>query len=149
MKAFIIVGLICLSFYSEKEKYRIKIAEYGYTFIPNRLNSAIWARLDDKRLLQMDVKDYKGKMHLRCFLKDSTLIEEGDYINSLDLLVSYNNIVDGTSLKQRIGIVKYYQPLRSGVWNFYDSSGKVFLNKRYDAGILIDSISIKNNVKSR
>lgn len=138
----IVVGLFCISYsFPEKEKYRIKIIDYGYTFIPQKINSTIWGRLDDKRLLKIKVKDYKGEMHLECFSKDSVLIEQGNYINSLELLVSYKYIVDGTSLRQRIGVVKYYEPLRNGVWNFYDSSGIIVLKKKYKEGILIDSIS--------
>ncbi len=137
----IILGLICLSFsFFEKEKYRIKIADYGYTFIPQQVNATIWGRLDDTRLLKIYVKSYRGEMHIKCFSKDSVLIEQGNYINSLELLVSYKYVIDGTTLKQRISVVKYYQPLRNGVWDFYNSSGIIFLKKKYDAGILIDSI---------
>lgn len=139
--SLIIIAFFCVSYaFPEKEKYRIKIADYGYTFIPQQLNSIIWGRLDDERLLKITVRDYKGEMHLKCFSKDSVLIEEGNYINSLELLVSYKYVIDGTSLKQRISVVNYYQPLRNGTWDFYDSFGKILLKKKYDAGILTDSI---------
>lgn len=111
--------------------------EYDYSFTPQQETwpDTIIKKIEDGRELKIVLFDCKGKMHLECF-KNKKKIEEGDYVNSLDLLKKYINTVDGTNGIQNVKVYEYYQPLRSGTWFFYDLKGKLFYKKIYKSGVL-------------
>ena len=76
-------------------------------------------------------------MLLECYnLRDSTLRERGNYIASLDLLRSYNNVYNLTKHTSKIVVGKYYQPLRDGTWNYYDTIGNIIKSEIYIKGVL-------------
>lgn len=122
-------------------RIRIFLSDYNYVVIPqNNQVDTIVAKIDSRRTLNIFLKDFKGKMRIECL--DSNLIkrEEGNYINSLDILKRYSNSVDITTSREIIKVYSYFQPLRTGEWNFYNSKGSLSIKKRYNNGILIDSI---------
>jgi hypothetical protein len=126
------------SFCGNQKKISIYIEEYNYFFTPQKINclDTLVDKLDDGRTLRIFIYDCKGKMHLECF-KGHQKIEEGDYINSLDLLKKYSRAVNAISGRREIIVREYYQPLRSGEWFFYNkNNGKLVDKKRYVQGIL-------------
>ena len=91
--------------------------------------------LDDGRIIFIKLLDCKGKSMVTCY-KGKTKVEEGAYCNSLDLLKRYTTSVNGVSLKSHIRVYEYYQPLRNGIWQFYDQSGKnVTKRVMYNKGV--------------
>ena len=129
---------------SDGVKYRIKLAEYNYTFIPQgRCSDTLVGNIEGSKFIKIFLFDCKGKMNVECFNKDSILLEKGSYINSLDLLKSYYYASDASRSKTTVKIISYYQPLRDGIWYFYDEKGKLVLNKMYEKGIAIDSAAAK------
>lgn len=113
------------------------MVEYNYLFTPQKetCSDTITKKIEDGRELKIVVFVCKGKMHLECF-KNKKKIEEGDYINSFDLLKKYINKADGTNGIQPVKVYEYYQPLRSGTWFFYDLKGKFLYKKIYNTGVL-------------
>ena len=127
------------------EKYRIKLIEYNYTFIPQaKCRDTLYGNIDHNNFLKIYLNNCKGNCDVECYNKDSVIVEKGSYINSLDLLKSYYYALDASQTsKTEIKVISYYQPLRNGVWYFYNDSGRLFLNKIYNNGILIDSLAAK------
>ena len=134
---------------SPKLLTRIYLEEYDYTF---RLDGKCIATLSDEisndRKLKINIFNCKGQLDLECYIKDTILIEKGSYINSLTLLKKYTYFhrfvpkpFPGHN-EYTIGVYSYYQPLRNGVWYFYQSK-KLYMKKEYNKGILIDSIMVK------
>ena len=130
---------------SNNKRYRIYIAEYDYFFTPqNGCLDTIAGALRDKKSLRISLYSCLGKMHVQVFDSNKIKIEEGNYINSLDLLKRYSNAVSMRPLQSRIKVYSYYQPLRSGEWLFYNSKGILQLKKRYDKGTIVDSTDVIN-----
>jgi hypothetical protein len=125
----------------------VKLNEYKYTFIPRECKGDFSVVILGGRKLKIHLIDCKGKMNLECYDRSLELIEKGSYINSLDLLKSYYYAVSiGKNIDRQhnvsIKISSYYQPLRDGVWYFYNHR-RLVMKKKYNAGILIDSLSIR------
>jgi hypothetical protein len=142
--SLIIVGVILSisSFTFMQKKYRIFIAEYDCTITPKtgKCNDTIVEYIGHKeRHIKIYLESCKGKMFLECYDSNNVKIEEGSYINSLDLLKKYTNAVSPRDMSYRIKVAEYYQPLRSGKWLFYDLSGKLTSTKTYNKGVVADS----------
>lgn len=142
-----IIGVVVLffSFTYDRKKYKIFIEEYDCIITPQKKNCIDTITVEAGRnnmSLKIYLSDCRGKMYLQCYDSNHVKIEEGNYINSLDLLKKYTNAVSPRNMEHRIKISEYYQPLRSGKWFFYSPSGKVLYTKIYDKGVLQDSTAI-------
>jgi len=133
----VFIGVISSSFYRNDKRISIYLEEYEYSFTPQKIGciDTLLDKLEDGRHLKIFLFECMGKMHIECY-KDNRKIEEGDYINSLDLLKKYSYGVNGITGKKRIKVREYYQPLRSGDWLFYDSKGRLLYKKVYVEGVL-------------
>ena len=142
MKIKYAFSLVCIlivssSFLTYSSKITIYISEYDYSFTPQKEGciDTLTKTTEDGRELRITLFDCRGKMHLQCF-KNKVKIEEGDYINSLDLLKKYINRIDGIKGNQTIKVYEFYQPLRSGTWVFYDKKGKLLRKEIYKDGVI-------------
>lgn len=144
--SFLILTFTFFSFSENSNKrYRIYIAEYDYFFTPqNGCIDTIIGTLRDNKSLRISLYSCLGKMHVQVLDSNKMKIEEGNYINSLDLLKRYSNAVNSMSSESRIKVYSYYQPLRSGEWLFYNGKGGLKMKKTYNKGIIIDSIAFFN-----
>ena len=130
---------------SNSKPYRIYMAEYDYFFTPqNGCIDTITGTLRDNTSLRINLYSCLGKMHVQVFDSNKVKIEEGNYINSLDLLKRYSNAISPGNGTSRIKVYSYYQPLRSGEWQFYNSKGILQMKKTYDEGTIIDSTAFIN-----
>ena len=130
--------LICSSFCIYKSnKITIYLSEYDYFFTPQKAEcyDTLTKKIEDDKELKITLFDCKGKMHLECF-KNNKKIEEGDYVNSLDLLKRYINRLDGIKGTKTIKVYEFYQPLRSGTWFFYDKKGNILRKEIYKEGVV-------------
>lgn len=137
------VSILLLSYIPFKGNYRIKIKEYNIVIVPDSCKQIIIV-VDKKAeaYFKLYLKNCMGAMTFERFsLKDSTLLEKGNYISSLALLSSYETSYSVTKETSKIVVSKYYQPLKHGVWNFYDHKGNIIKKEKYDIGIL------QNNTK--
>ena len=132
----VFVFIASSNFYMDSRKVSIYINEYDYSFTPQKNDciDTLVKMTNDGRELKIILFDCKGKMHLECF-KNRKKIEEGDYSNSLDLLKKYINTIDGITGVQRVKVYEFYQPLRLGVWSFYDGNGKLLRKEVYKEGV--------------
>ena len=133
---------IAFSFKKIDKKHRIHLVEYDCVFTPQKnCIEDFEVVIGSSKKLSIQLLDCKGRMSVRCYNSNNVKIEEGNYINSLDLLKKYSNVVDISTKKTRIKIYSYYQPLRTGEWLFYDNNGVLITKKVYEKGILVDSLS--------
>ena len=124
---------------------RIKLLVYDVTFIPAKQNEFRMIPVGGDRFLKIQLYNAKGKMSLECYSSvDSSVLEKGNYIESLDLLKAYSMGIDATSSEKQIEVVKYFQPLRHGKWEFF-KNGKLEYYITYNKGIKIDSIFVSNS----
>jgi hypothetical protein len=147
-KKYCYLILICListlfSFTAQKRKYKIFIAEYDCLFTPGNecIDTINIKARHNTFFLKIYLSDCRGQMYLQCYDSNHDKIEEGHYINSLDLLKKYTNELNFRNMTYRIKVSEYYQPLRSGKWLFYNKSGSVLYSKTYKNGVLEDSIA--------
>ena len=118
---------------------RIKLVEYDVTFIPAKQAEVRIISLDNNRFIKIYLYNAKGKMKLECYsASDSSLLEKGNYIESIDLLKAYSMGINATSTERKIEVVTYFQPLRDGKWEFF-KNGKLEYYFTYNKGIKTDS----------
>ena len=117
-------------------RYRIELPEYKLTIVPDSCNQVITKKdQQNHKYYIINLKSCQGKMSLECYnSQDSALLEKGNYIASLDLLKSYGNGLDIATGRTTIQVIKYYQPLKDGIWYYYNSNGVT--KKIYKCGIL-------------
>jgi hypothetical protein len=128
---------------------RIYLEEYKYTLVSQgKCIDTFSAKISRDRTITIHLLSCKGQMNIECYNKNLILMEMGSYINSLDLLKKYVDLVTfdqryPNNHKVTIGIYSYYQPLRDGTWRFYNDEKKLYMQKNYKKGVLIDSIMVK------
>ncbi|HET9825989.1 MAG TPA: hypothetical protein VFP87_11675, partial [Chitinophagaceae bacterium] len=85
-----------------------------------------------------------GHLSFMIFDNMHRLTVKGQYSESIALLSEYvaTRKLNG---KGEIKVRKFYQPLRDGLWYYYDESGKAYLKQKYLKGILIEEYSSKND----
>lgn len=123
----------------EKKFRRIIFEEYpGGTILPKKIkNEKISTKLYDGRYLEIFIYDYKGKSHVRCFSKDSILLEEGNYINSMGVFRKYTYGYSNNEKDVSVHIIEYYSPLRNGKWMIYNSLGNLKDSSFYIKGVKV------------
>lgn len=134
----IATAILNYSFHNLSEKkIPIYIEEYDFFFTPQKAacNDTVRRNLGNGKEIRIFLLDCKGKMSVECY-KANKKIEQGEYVNSLDLLKKYSYGVSGVTGKRKISVHEYYQPLRSGEWLFFNSRGAVIDKKNYKDGIL-------------
>ena len=77
--------------------------------------------------------DRLGKSYLERYL-NGRLVESGYYENSLDTLKRYVGSRDMNGHHGPIKVVKYFEPLKHGVWLTY-KNGKIIKRQTYQLGI--------------
>jgi len=150
-RKLILLGVIILSFNKlfGQNLNRIYLEEYKYTLVYDGKGiNAFSAKISGDRTIIIHLLSRKGQMNVECYDKDLVLIEKGAYSNSLDLLKKYVDLVTFDDRypgnhKAAIGVYSYYQPLRNGIWSFFDKRKKMYMKKNYIKGILIDSLVVK------
>jgi len=121
-------------------RYPIFIAEYDFIFTPqNGCIDTVSGHLQNGNSVRIKLYSCSGKMTIKVYDRNSKLVEEGQYMNSLDLLKKYTNLINVDSKKSVVKVYAYYQPLRTGEWRFYDSKGNIEFKKNYYVGSLRDS----------
>lgn len=128
--------------------YEIYLEDYRYTFLPNeKCNDTLIDTLGNGHIIKLNLFNCMGQIDLECYYKNS-LLEKGAYCASLGMLKKYSYfkmyIPDKYPghVKSFFKIISFYQPLRDGIWCFYND-GRLYMKKNYDKGILVDSIMIK------
>ena len=120
---------------------RIRLPEYDITFIPTKQNEIRTISTNDNRFVKIHLYNAKGKMDLEYYNADSSLLEKGSYVESIELLKAYSIGISATTQKRQMEVVTYFQPLRHGKWEFF-KSGKLEYYLTYNKGIKIDSVSV-------
>jgi len=93
----------------------------------------------DNFMVTGNIETCKGKMQLEIFSKlDTTLIAKGEFIESLDTLKHYvSDFIIGYDDAEKINVYSYFQPLKEGVWFYYDENGQLLRKEEYKRGIKI------------
>ncbi len=119
-------------------RHKIIVKEYeGLSFRPSGKKNEQISRSLKKGFVKITLYDVKGRMHLEYFSKDSIIMETGNYLNSLDLLKKYSYATSPAGTF--IYVTEYYEPLRNGIWRFYDSTGMFKDSIFYERGVKANS----------
>jgi hypothetical protein len=130
--------IITTSFRVPNVLHPIYLKECDFYLYPEKGCKNVYnKKINDSSYININLYSCKGNMYVKLYV-DSILVEEGKYINSLDLLKKYNNRV-GFSRKYnkpiaQIFVSSYYQPLRDSIWTFYKEDSVI--RKVYRKGIL-------------
>ncbi len=113
------------------------LQEYDIKIYPKKLNCSdtLTAELKNKIILKLYVKDCMGAMKVICF-KGEVKISEGEYCNSLDSLKKYVLNLKAHGGEKEISVSTYFQPLRDGLWIYYNNAGRIKYSEYYKKGIL-------------
>lgn len=96
-------------------------------------------KLDNGYTIKGTLETCKGLMNIEIYNEDSILINRGSFIESLDTLSHYVSVftVDFVDTEE-IVVTPYFQPLKNGIWYFYDEKGNFFSKKMYQSGVIMN-----------
>lgn len=77
-----------------------------------------------------------GKADFESYNKNKMLIEKGSYSESLDTLKRYSYRINPVyPYEAKILIERYFEPLKNGIWLYYDEKGNLVLTEIWVNGI--------------
>jgi hypothetical protein len=130
---FLSVMIFYLSLFNAFSQVKIYLEDFDIAFYPKKCTDSI--SFDIKKgeykntKLLVNLLECEGKCSIQITDKKGITRLLGSYINSRDTLKKYSNArVMGRNSKKyvyQIRILKYFSPLRNGIWNFYDRLGKL------------------------
>lgn len=123
---FLVLKISCFG------QFRVFFDEFDVTVKPTKKVDTVTVKLSGDfsgKTLRIYFSDFKGESRFDLFDKNDRLLITGNYINSIDTLVKYKfaktiGASKGVS-KYSVVVVRYFQPLKSGHWIYYDKNGEI------------------------
>ena len=114
----------------------IFLSDYKEYITPRKCNDSITHYLKDSSFLNLKLANCKGKMSIKQYDRNGNLLLAGQYVASLDTLKEYVDVFNLVGEITAIKVYKYFQPLRDGIWVFYEMN-EIKKKEKYKRGILI------------
>lgn len=92
---------------------------------------------NDRKLLIGELKDCRGELNFTYIDSISKIIIKGQYINGLDTLVRQTYSSNPITIKDTIILQRYFQPIKTGDWQYLDFKKKLICIRKYNNGVLI------------
>lgn len=138
-KSILIFSLYIFCFGNAGNSQKISIEEYKIILnnVKPPCHDTLTEFTRDNKKIVIHLLDCMGQMDIKVY-KGGKLIEEGCYVKSLDTLKRYvyKNALGGGGKEITVG--QYFQPLRNGVWIFYNQKGQVLKRVTYLNGIQVE-----------
>ncbi len=135
---FILILLVMSkSIFSQNAKWPIRFyfSEYGrYCQLDDKVNlyDTVYIKHSKTFYFKLVLLEQKGKSYMEVH-KNNKLYESGYYENSLDTLKIYARRFDGRNANSNLYILKYFEPVKNGVWT-ETQKGK-YVTKTYSMGV--------------
>jgi hypothetical protein len=132
-----ILLLVSESVFPQKAKWPIPFYfnEYGrYCQLDNKVNfnDTIFIRHSSKVYFKLVLFEERGKSYMEVY-KNNKLYEKGYYENSIDTLKIYSRRFDGKRTNGTIHILKYFEPVKSGIW--IETKNHKYVKREYLIGV--------------
>jgi hypothetical protein len=114
----------------------IYLQDYKIYIAPKKCKDSIMQYLVDSSSVKINLLNCKGKMNIKEFDRSGVLLVTGQYEGSLDTLKEYVDVFDIFGELKAIEVHKYFQPIKNGVWTYYEN-GAVKKKEKYNLGVLI------------
>jgi hypothetical protein len=123
--------------YSQKY-FSLHFDDFGVDYKPTKIpDTAIFNTLKayPRSLLKIYMKEEGGKSYFELYDYKKSLILTGYYSNSPDTLCKYKfskslGLAEGKK-HYRVALIKYLQPLPSGLWSYFNGKGKLIRKIEY------------------
>jgi antitoxin component YwqK of YwqJK toxin-antitoxin module len=127
----------------------INLEDFGVIF-QNAPDTVIESFYGNGDFSKCYLKDCRGAMYYFEY-DDSVLVKEGNYINSPDTFKSCRYVTDFSNPDGGVFAVvdPYFQPLKDGVWKYYDSTGAVIKQETWNSGILQGKGAEENEIRKQ
>lgn len=101
-------------------------------------NDTVKKVISEEEYYMCYMQDCRGAMKFEAYSRGVRVIE-GNYVNSLDTLKHCVIVDDGHSPDQSqvVKVETYFQPLKDGVWKYYNEQGKLIKEEAWSKGILL------------
>lgn len=137
IKIITLTGLfICTLVFTASSQIDIYLKEYKTYITPTKCKDSIVQYIKDSSFVKINLLNCEGKMNIKEFDRNGTLLVIGQYRTSLDTLKEYVDVFNIFGDITAIKVNKYFQPLRDGIWTFYEN-GIIKRKERYRQGLLI------------
>ncbi len=142
---FLMISLSCIL--SPKMSYGqipLDYEEIGIKFTPKKeVDTIELSTIKFKKNLKCIIylKSLLGACDFKIFDAKGTLFLEGHYSNSLDTLLKYRlakrlGVRKNTTATYGVSLYRYFYPLKTGDWIYYDKKGKISEQYHYEYEIL-------------
>ncbi len=136
-KIITLTGLfICTLVCTASSQVDIYLRDYKTYITPMKCRDSLIQYIKDSSFVKINLFNCKGKMSIKEFDNNGALLVTGQYEASLDTLKEYVDVFNLCGEIIAIKVYKYFQPLRTGVWIFYENQ-IVKRREKYKRGILL------------
>lgn len=138
MKKIIVLTLLFIVAltYTASSQIDIYLKEYKTFITPAKCKDSLIHYNNDSSYVKINLFNCKGAMSIKEFDRHGTLVAVGQYQASLDTLKEYVDRFNLSGELMEVTVLRYFQPLRDGVWIFYEN-GLPARQERYKRGVLI------------
>lgn len=136
-KTVVLILLFILALaYTASSQIDIYLKEYKTFITPGKCKDSLIHYNHDSSYVAIQLFNCKGAMSIKEFDRHGTLVAAGQYQASLDTLKEYVDKFNLSGELMDVTVLRYFQPLRDGVWIFYEK-GLPVRQERYKRGVLI------------
>lgn len=126
------------SFHINLSKY-LDYIEHPFTVITvDTLEDISKIHIGEGTLLSVYFSDLKGACKFEIRDPLNVLLIRGEYENALMPFRHYTLVVNVDTGEESMEVKEHYEPLKSGVWEYYDEKGILLETEYYNRGILQD-----------
>lgn len=123
--------------------FTLRYEQFGVEYRPVKIpDTATFYNLEKypNNKLIIYIVDTKGKSYFELIDKHNSVVMKGDYSNSIDTLCRYvfSKTLGNTDQKfhYKVFTIKYFQPLKSGTWSYFNSKRRLLRKEVYEFSTL-------------
>jgi hypothetical protein len=132
-------SISCMEVFAQKCLNVVSLDKYGFQLELKKSPDRIKEKLNSKTYLLIDVTNCFGSICIGEYDFKNRLLFQGCYYGKDTLYKAKGNfIIDEVTLKDSIGEIKYFKPVRDGNWKYYDTLGIILKTEIYKKGVLIN-----------
>lgn len=116
--------------------YPILLDIYGVYHTFNAAPDTITITISENAFAKIILFNCQGKLDLEGYTRDSILSVKGSYIEAIDTSHAVTIVEDLATGKTYKETSVGYKPLKDGLWQYFDSTGKLTGEELYEKGFL-------------
>ena len=124
---------LCQNVFNSSCDYKLSYEQFGFFEFLKIGKQQLKKGADT--IIEINLHNCRGASEISIF-KNTKLIIKGKTVNGLRLLAKQLVVFDLLTYEKSINVVEYYEPIREGLWEYWDGKGEKIKEEVYKKGIL-------------